>query len=139
MENFFEWLHRKGVRYILQLEVQDLRTTNDTKVHTDLSIRTCLQGFIVEHLDWRKLDMSPEVLHRIDAETPKAKVNANDSMLRELTLQWSGNNAVLRAWSDPAILDMLPNLRQINLIRPPLAEVSVRDYFFRHSNNSVRA
>lgn len=126
MESFFGWLQRKGVRHILQLEVEDLGTTEDTRVHTDLSIRTCLQGFVVEHLDWRKLDLNPEVILRIDAETRKPEANANASGLRELTLQWSGNSAILRTWSDPEILDMLPNLKYINLTRP--LEVSARDY-----------
>lgn len=52
MEFFFEFLHQKGVRYILKVVVEE----NGPFVHSDEAIKNALDKMIVEHLDWRKVD-----------------------------------------------------------------------------------
>lgn len=41
---------------------------------------------------------------------------SSKNQLRRLDLQWSGNTAVLRAWSEPEGLPSLPNLETVNII-----------------------
>jgi hypothetical protein len=57
----------------------------------------------VEILDWRRLDLDPVSLARIGG------------CLREVHLQWSGRNTVLRAWSEKEGLAMIPTLEVIHL------------------------
>ncbi|KAK0630393.1 hypothetical protein B0T17DRAFT_636416 [Bombardia bombarda] len=57
----------------------------------------------VEVLDWSKLDMCPETI----------RTSCQD--VRVLHLYWSGNNAVLRSWSEPEGLPRLKILEMIHL------------------------
>ncbi|OTB11081.1 hypothetical protein K445DRAFT_322435 [Daldinia sp. EC12] len=126
MKYFFDWLHKKGVRHIIKLTVEDSGGSGE-KVHSDQAIQECLERFIVEHLDWQKVDLDPEtILHvssKVDPmvlthENPKDLIPAPYQQLKHLYLRWSGSNAVLRAWSEPEGLPMLPKLQRIYLFRP---------------------
>lgn len=96
---FFDWLREKGVKRILKVIVDDLTSPS----HSDEAIENALYGFDVEILDWRKMDLCPEVI----CESSKN--------LREVYLQWSGNNTILRGWSEPDGLKKLHNLIKIHL------------------------
>lgn len=52
MEFFFNFLHKKGVRYILKVVVEE----GEQSVHSDEAIMKALDRVTVEHLDWRKVD-----------------------------------------------------------------------------------
>ena len=94
----FEWLyHEKRVRKILQVSCNDVGNAP----HSDMSIEEVLGPLGVEELDWRKLDICPRTVHRIGGE------------LRTLYLYWGGNNAILRAWSEPGGLPRLPCLQRV--------------------------
>ncbi|KAF4427594.1 Major intracellular serine protease [Colletotrichum fructicola] len=59
----------------------------------------------------------------VSSHTEGQRLNSTDNdcvprisnNLREVTLQWSGNNTALRAWSEPEGLLQLPNLEIVNL------------------------
>ncbi|PQE17717.1 hypothetical protein CJF31_00005438 [Rutstroemia sp. NJR-2017a BVV2] len=103
---YFDWLHsEKGVEKILKVTVDDME-----KPHRDEDIEDAIGGmgslkhsFDVEILEWRKLDLCPKT---IKGATPN---------VRELHLEWSGNNSVLRGWSAIDGLPSLEMLRQIHL------------------------
>jgi hypothetical protein len=131
MQYFFEWLYAKGVRHIIRVCVEDSGDLGE-KVHSDQAIQKCLEQFVVERLDWSKTDLDPEtILHvssRVENETPTQEdqggtETAPDRQLKQLNLRWSGSNAVLRAWSEPEGLAMLPHLKKIILIMPPAEKV----------------
>lgn len=93
---FFKWLREvKKVQRILKVIVDD--STNPP--HSDEAIEMALKGFGVESLDWSKPDLDPETIYN------------SSSDLTEITLFWSGNNAVLRAWGEPEGLRRLPKLQ----------------------------
>lgn len=54
---------------------------------------------------------NPIIIEDIQQETSKNK-------LKVLDLRWSGNNAVLRAWSEPQGLPLLQELQTVNIIVP---------------------
>ncbi|KAL4880129.1 hypothetical protein BJY04DRAFT_219412 [Aspergillus karnatakaensis] len=93
---FFDWLRKAEVKQILNVCVDDSR-----QPHSDEAIEYALTGFQVEVLDWKKIDWCPECIFRV-----------GDSV-HTLRLQWSGNNAALRAWSEPEGLARLPKLRNL--------------------------
>jgi hypothetical protein len=105
---FFQWLQeKKKVKKILKVVVDD-----KNHPHRDEDIEGVLgpergpanlKSFDVEILDWRKFDICPVVIQ-----------NAAPNV-RELHLQWSGKNSVLRGWSDDDGLPKLPYLQRINL------------------------
>lgn len=130
MEFFFNWLYVKGVRRILKVEVED----SDKIPHSDESIKLSLEKIVVEHLDWQKTDLDPRVICQLGkkADHPsfyesdaKSNLIGPKNQLREVTLKWSGNNAVLRAWSESEGLPQLENLEAINLNIPPQSDVSI--------------
>jgi hypothetical protein len=108
MEFFFRWLNMKGVRHIINIHVEDL----EAPAHSDESIVSCLETMIVDNLDWQRFDVDPLSISRLGS-----KVDSTNQ-LRDLTLYWSGNNAVLRAWSELEGLPSLPNLTKICLHVP---------------------
>ncbi|ROW04705.1 hypothetical protein VMCG_04794 [Cytospora schulzeri] len=134
MEFFFDWLYNKGVRHIIKLTVEE----NGGAVHSDEAIKTALDKVIVEHLDWQKVDMDPEVICGISAQAEdKLDENEDDHVtiddiqtdtstadeasnnkLKVLDLRWSGSIAVLRAWSEPQGLPLLQDLQTVNIIVP---------------------
>lgn len=126
MEFFFDWLYAKGVRRILKLEVED----SGKIPHSDEAIQISLDKIMVEHLDWQKTDLDPRVICNISSKSDRPTASGDDpddgvkNILREVTLNWSGNNAVLRAWSEPEGLPQLQKLEVINLCIPPHSDVS---------------
>lgn len=127
MEFFFGWLYNKGVRRILKVEVDD----SGKIPHSDEAIQRSLERFVIEHLNWKKIDLDPRVICQIGSKADDGNSNAsNDRVsptindLRNLTLKWSGNNAVLRSWSELEGLPQLPNLETVNLILPAQSDVS---------------
>ncbi|RGP62914.1 intracellular serine protease [Fusarium sporotrichioides] len=128
MKFFLDWLHKKGVRRIINLSVEDSGDMNQ-KVHSDEIIQLALERFVIEHLDWQKTDLDPEtILHIGSKVAPSENSSSDDSkttervperQLRKLTLIWSGSNAVLRAWSEQDALPLLPHLQEIIIIPPP--------------------
>ena len=129
MEFFMQWLYSKGVRRILKLEVDDSRKS----AHSDESIQKSLEKIVVEHLDWQKVDLDPrticQISNKVEMKIPtKDEPNRMElspgNQLKELTLRWSGRNAVLRAWSEPEGLPLLAELKTVNLHIPPPTDVS---------------
>ncbi|KAH8659966.1 hypothetical protein BX600DRAFT_551493 [Xylariales sp. PMI_506] len=128
MKYFFDWLYKKGVRHIIRVTVQESDEARG-KVHSDQAIQDSLQNFVIEHLDWQKIDLDPEtILHvsskAIQKPSPTRENSKNmevlpDRQLKDLWLRWSGNNAVLRGWSEPEGLPLLPKLQNIYLVKPP--------------------
>ncbi|KAL4935211.1 hypothetical protein BDV06DRAFT_234533 [Aspergillus oleicola] len=82
----FSWLKDKKVKHIINLVVRD---TVDP--HGDDAIEACLSGFYLD----------PEMLC---SACPDVK---------ELHLEWGGNNAILRAWTEAEGLRTLEKLEQI--------------------------
>lgn len=134
MEVFLEWLHKKGVRRILKLVVEE--NSDGKAVHSDQAIKTALDKMMVEHLDWQKMDLDPQVIDGIGSRAESKKRHTDESekepvpaprpnnKLKKLDLRWSGNNAVLRAWSEPEGLPLLKKLKAVNIIIPANIDVS---------------
>lgn len=125
---FLDWLYKKGVRHIIKLSVVD-SGDSDQKVHGDEVIQSALENFVIEHLDWQKMDLDPEtILHVGSKVIPSESLSSQSSdsaeskpeqQMRKITLVWSGSNAVLRAWSEQDALPMLPHLQEVEIIPPP--------------------
>ncbi|KAF5011780.1 hypothetical protein FDECE_2147 [Fusarium decemcellulare] len=126
---FLDWLYEKGVRHIIKLSVEDSGDSGE-KVHSDQIIQESLERFVIEHLDWQKTDLDPETILHVgsrvspkenpSSEDPDSRDTVSDRQLKKLSLMWSGSNAVLRAWSEPDALPLLPHLQEVEIIRPPL-------------------
>lgn len=99
--HIFNQLRSKGVETVLRVFVQD--SDPDSPSHSDEAIEKALQGLGVEVWDWNKTDLCTEVTL---TAAPKA---------REVHLYWSGNNAVLRGWSEAGGLAKLPELGLVKL------------------------
>ncbi|KAM0329394.1 hypothetical protein ACHAQA_004701 [Verticillium albo-atrum] len=97
---FFDWLRKKNVKRIIRVIVQEV---DGQPAHSDEAIERALAGFQVEALDWQKPDLDPDTICAVSEE------------LRELTLHWRGNNAVLKGWSDVDGLRRLKYLEKIDL------------------------
>ncbi|XEU94982.1 hypothetical protein FSHL1_000266 [Fusarium sambucinum] len=99
---FFRWLSKKKlVQNIIHVIVEDGNGIS----HTDEAIEESLKDFNIEILDWRKPDLDPMTL----------RTACMNSDLREIHLWWDGNNAVLRAWSEPDGLVKINTLQVIYL------------------------
>lgn len=101
MTFFFDWLRRKGVQRIIKVIVDDI----GLPPHSDEAIEEALQPFGPEILDWRRLDLDPVTLQRVGKN------------LREVHLQWSGRNTVLRSWSEAEGLAKTPTLESIHILQ----------------------
>ncbi|KAL1640281.1 hypothetical protein SLS58_007097 [Diplodia intermedia] len=96
----FDWLQKKGVDRILKLYVDD----SEEPSHSEETIENALEKFrIVQLWDWKKFDLSSETILKA----------AKD--VEEVWLYWSGNNAVLRSWSEPDGLNALRSLRKVKV------------------------
>jgi hypothetical protein len=95
----FDRLHKKGVKTILRVFVDD----SGSPAHSDEAIEDALKMMGVEVWDWNKTDLCTEVIY-------KAAPNA-----REVHLYWSGNNAVLRGWSEEGGLKKLCELKKVHI------------------------
>jgi hypothetical protein len=109
MESFFKWLQEKGVRNIIKVIVEDRFGV----AHSDVSIEKALQNFDIEILDWRKIDLCPRTIRE----------GCKNSVLQEIHLWWSGNNGMLRSWSEPDGLVKLTRLKAIHLHEPKVSTV----------------
>ncbi|KAM0565038.1 hypothetical protein ACHAP9_008779 [Verticillium nonalfalfae] len=97
---FFDWLRKKNVKRIIRVIVQEV---DGQPSHSDEAIERALAGFQVEALDWQKPDLDPDTICAVSEE------------LRELTLHWRGNNAVLKGWSDNDGLRRLRHLEKVHM------------------------
>ncbi|KAK2010069.1 hypothetical protein LZ32DRAFT_589032 [Colletotrichum eremochloae] len=140
MEFFFDWLYKKGVRRILKVEVDD----SGKIPHSDQAIQNSLEKIVVEHLDWQKTDLDPQVICQISSKAEAVGFDTScegvlyrtNNGLREVTLKWSGNNAVLRAWSDIEGLPQLPQLEVVNLNVPAQSDLyDTREWVQRNIND----
>ncbi|PYI14016.1 subtilisin-like protein, partial [Aspergillus violaceofuscus CBS 115571] len=95
----FDFLRKKGVSRILRVIVDDILYP----AHSDEAIEQAIGGFGVEVWDWRKFDISMDTIMDVASD------------VRELHLYSSGNNAVLRGWSDHGGLAQLKNLQTVYL------------------------
>ncbi|CAF3558590.1 unnamed protein product [Fusarium graminearum] len=122
---FFNWLHVKGVRHILRVDVED----STEFPHSDQAISESFNIITVEQLNWRKVDLDPRVICSLGSkvawgEAGRISPLTCDCKIREITLTWSGNNTALRAWSEPEGLPLLPQLRKIIILGPDDEEMA---------------
>ncbi|KAI1460617.1 hypothetical protein F4805DRAFT_416485 [Annulohypoxylon moriforme] len=100
MMHIFKWLRdEKKVETILRVIVDDLQEP----AHSDETIEACLIGMGIEIWEWKRFDLSLEVIQNV---APEARV---------VHLYWSGNNTVLRGWSESEALEDLEKLEKIYL------------------------
>lgn len=95
----FDCLRKKGVKTILKVIIDD----SVMPAHSDEAIEAALKLMDVEVWDWKKTDLCSEVIYKVA------------SRVREVHLYWSGNNAVLRGWSEQGGLKRLRELRTVYL------------------------
>jgi hypothetical protein len=95
----FNFLRKKGVKRVIRVIVDDTLEP----AHSDEAIEKALGGLKVEIWDWRKIDLCAETILTAAPDT------------REACLYWSGNNAVLRGWSEPGGLSVLGKLEKVHL------------------------
>jgi hypothetical protein len=81
----FDWLREKLVRKIIRVDFID----NELFPHTNEAIENALKGFEVEILNWKKPDLSCELVYN------------STSVLSEISLYCSGNTTVLNIWGGP--------------------------------------
>jgi hypothetical protein len=99
MTYLFNFLRDKKVKHVIRVIVDDL----EEPAHSDEVIENALGGLKVEIWDWRKTDLCSETIR---AAAPD---------VREICLHWSGNNAVLRGWSEPGGLPLLRKMKKVTL------------------------
>lgn len=91
-QEIFKWLKTPGgVKEILRVIIED----DVDNPHSDKVIIDTIKDFAVEIWDWKKYNICSETIR-------KAAPN-----VREVYLYTTGNNAVLRGWSDQSGLIML--------------------------------
>ncbi|KAL6873276.1 hypothetical protein HDV57DRAFT_504684 [Trichoderma longibrachiatum] len=95
----FDRLRKRGVKTILKVIIDD----SMTPAHSDEAIEDALKFMDVEIWDWKRIDLCSEVICRVAAKA------------REVNLYWSGNNAVLRGWSEEGGLKKLGELETVYL------------------------
>lgn len=95
----FNFLRRKGVKRVVRIIVDD----KVSPAHIDEAIERAVGGLNVEIWDWQKIDLCSETILTAAPD------------VREVCLYWSGNNAVLRGWSDRGGLAQLRKLRKVYL------------------------
>lgn len=99
MAFLFKFLRNKGVKRVICVIVED---TIDP-AHSDEAIEQALKGLKMEIWDWKKFGLSTET---ILTAAPEA---------RQVHLYSSGQNAVLRGWSEPHGLQLLEKLEKVCL------------------------
>ncbi|PNP43868.1 hypothetical protein TGAMA5MH_04151 [Trichoderma gamsii] len=95
----FDRLRKKGVKTVLKVIIDD----STMPAHSDEAIEDALKFMDVEIWDWKRMDLCSEVIHRVASKA------------REVNLYWSGNNAVLRGWSEEGGLKRLSQLKTVHL------------------------
>ncbi|KAJ4022739.1 hypothetical protein NW752_000053 [Fusarium irregulare] len=99
LEHIFKRLRDKEVKTILRVIIDDSKYPS----HSDEAIERALSGFGVEIWMWNKPDLCTEVILKAAPA------------VREVHLYWSGNNAVLRGWSEAGGLPTLKALKVVKL------------------------
>lgn len=95
----FHWLkHRAGVKSLLEVIVVDFEE-DDMNPHSDKSIIECVKDLQVEIWDWRRMDISTDVIY-----------DGAGKYVKTLYLYCSGLRAVLQSWSDRGGLVRLENV-----------------------------
>ncbi|KAG7423012.1 hypothetical protein Forpi1262_v016053 [Fusarium oxysporum f. sp. raphani] len=122
---FFDCLQTQGVRHIIRVDVEDSREFP----HSDQAISESFHTITVEQFNWKKVDLDPRVICKLGSKATWGEVTPDlsttcDSQIREVTLSWSGNNTILRAWSEPEGLPLLPRLRKITILVPADEEMA---------------
>ncbi|KUJ16880.1 uncharacterized protein LY89DRAFT_669327 [Mollisia scopiformis] len=95
----FDWLRNKAVDRVIRVIVDD---TLDP-AHSDEAIEKALWNLKVDIWDWKKIDICTETI-----------ITASPDV-SEVCLYWSGNNAVLRGWSEAGGLPLLRKLKKVHL------------------------
>ncbi|KAL6796585.1 peptidase S8/S53 domain-containing protein [Trichoderma sp. SZMC 28012] len=98
-KEIFDWLTEKGVKRVFEIIIEDDLLTP----HEDETIIETLKTFGVETWNWRKYDIC---IDTISQAAPNVST---------LYLYTSGNNTVLRGWSDETGLRTLQRLKKIIL------------------------
>ncbi|KAK3389075.1 hypothetical protein B0T20DRAFT_464739 [Sordaria brevicollis] len=98
---FDELRSSKGVKRVLKVVVDD--TLQGFPPHSDETIESSLKNLAVEIWDWKRYDLCSEVIYNA---APK---------VREVYLYSTGNNAVLRSWSDQGGLRKLEHLKKVHV------------------------
>ncbi|KAK3948552.1 hypothetical protein QBC32DRAFT_327684 [Pseudoneurospora amorphoporcata] len=96
---FDELRSSKGVKRVLKVVVDD----SLSPPHSDETIENSLKHLGVEIWDWKRFDICSEVIYNA---APR---------VREVHLYSTGNNAVLRSWSDHGGLRRLENLEKVHV------------------------
>ena len=91
----FEYLHNKGVTHIIYLEVG----SDPDFAQSDIAITRSIKPFTVAELNWKKTDISSDILR-------EAAPN-----VRKLHLYSSGNMGVLKSWGAENGLPSLSKVR----------------------------
>jgi hypothetical protein len=107
LQTLFNWLREeKKVKIILKVIVDDLQEP----AHSDEAIEACLRGMGVEIWDWKKMDLCSDVILKVAPD------------VREVHLHWSGNNGILRGWSEEYGLRQLKQLKKVYLHIQPVCQ-----------------
>ncbi len=99
MTFLYNFLRNKSVKRAIRVIVDETLEPS----HSDEAIEMALGGLKVEIWDWKKINLCTETI----------VTAASDA--REVCLYWSGNNAVLRGWSEPGGLPQLKKLKKVHL------------------------
>lgn len=98
----FNWLKENvGVRKVVEVVVEDFEA-KDRRPHSDQIIEACLRDLKIEIWNWKRMDISSELIYKVASEHVKV-----------VYLYCSGINAVLRSWSDR---NGLARLKHVSLI-----------------------
>ncbi|KAI0440206.1 subtilisin-like protein [Xylaria telfairii] len=126
----FWWL-RDAVKVngVLNVVVDDMEPVGSATIsHSDEAIVHCLQGLQVRSWNWKRLDISSEVICRAAPA------------VEEVYLYCSGNNAILRSWSDTQGLALLKKLRTVNLeVYQGLESRAILDSHIVHFKETLEA
>lgn len=95
----FDWLRNAQVKTILSVMVDDSLPVP----HSDEAIENCLKGFHVEELNWKRPDLSSQVIFKA---VPDVEV---------VHLVSTGSDAVLRSWTGTDGLKKLKRLKRVTL------------------------
>lgn len=82
--------------------------------HSDEAIEEALRNLEVDVWDWKKVDICTETI-----------ITASPNV-REVCLYWSGNNAILRGWSEPQGLALLKQLKKVHLHVDQVSEIHIQ-------------
>ncbi|KAL2192493.1 hypothetical protein P885DRAFT_47591 [Corynascus similis CBS 632.67] len=138
MRYFFDWLYKKGVRYIIRVSVEDSGESGE-RVHSDRAIQECLEKFVVEQLDWKKTDLDPETILSVSSKVENSvstsdKQEAKDIVpgrqLRKLFLRWGGDGVPIdigkmydsNAWIQARVRDFENRLNANRLVHRERAQ-----------------